>query len=182
METILSFLKKIKDSLSLAFSKIYFKIKHFNNWIVKSIQYSIFLWNDYDWDWSYIFTLFQYKLKRTRVCIEKSTTMNESYQKRIVKQLKYSEFLLERIIKDEYINSLMNKHKQKWGEHIMWFTPCENGMRQLHQTYKRIVTEEDKMQERQDFLNMMNEEERLKAKDVERLFRHIEKYYRYWWD
>ncbi|MBI2449672.1 hypothetical protein HYV49_05240 [Candidatus Pacearchaeota archaeon] len=88
-------------------------IRRVLRWLKKSFQYSLFLWNDYDWDYALILQLLQYKLKRTRECIVKNDIITDS--KIIAKQIKYAEFLIERISDYNYLDK---KEEKDW--HRLW--------------------------------------------------------------
>jgi len=49
-------------------------------------EYARALKDDEDWDWAFIIKLLQYKLKRTRLCIESNNIVASS--KQIAKQIK----------------------------------------------------------------------------------------------
>lgn len=81
---------------------IKYKIYRFFHNLAKIWEYSCFLWNDYDWDYIYILKLLKIKLRRTRERIFKNALIGD--YKKVVKQIKLAELLIDRIIEDDYSN------------------------------------------------------------------------------
>jgi hypothetical protein len=75
--------------------------------IRKIIQYIPLLWEDKDWDYTYILILLQYKLARTRRCIVGNEVISDRY--RVAKQIRTCELLLDRLIKDDYCKDLFEE-------------------------------------------------------------------------
>jgi hypothetical protein len=92
----LSWYKKLYYSLykNLHPENIINKIKHLFYWIVKTAQYSKVLWNDYDWDYSYMLKLLRYKLVRMEKNIRFYSYAESNL--RTAKQIKYAIFLIDR--------------------------------------------------------------------------------------
>jgi hypothetical protein len=75
-------------------------VKRVVRWLVKSIQYSLFLWNDTDYDWAYILLLLRYKLSRTRKHIVKHNIIEDAPI--VSASISRVEELIDRVVKDDY--------------------------------------------------------------------------------
>lgn len=95
----------------------YWPVKQFARKVIKIVQYIPILWNDYDWDYSYIYVLLKYKLERTYKAIDYGYELPKSKNKRL-KSLKRCIVLLENLIKDDYCKQELNvyhkNNKTNW--------------------------------------------------------------------
>lgn len=161
---------------------LYNNIRKIPRWLKKSFQYSLVLWNDYDFDHIYILKLLRYKLKRTRERIEKDNILVAT--NRISKQIKYAEFLIDRIENNDYFPEEYKKLEEKWGAAEMVFTPCEDrpGFSKLDFVHEKCKTEEENEQAGDEFHAFYKRQDEESERDYDRLFRHLRKYIQRWWD
>jgi hypothetical protein len=137
-------------------------IKRIYNWLIKSIQYSIVLWNDADWDYVYILQLLQYKLERTRKCL-KANNLVVSVD-RYCKQIRICELLLERIVNSNYC-------EKEYDEHFKQY-PFRSSLDDKNETNKKGDM----------FTKIYNKEQRMRQQDYDLLFKILNKHLYEWWD
>jgi hypothetical protein len=162
--------------------KIIRPFKNFFHWIVKSIQYSILLWNDYDWDYSFILKLLKYKISRTRKCILKNNHIVNA--EKYCKQMEFVETLIDNVLKNVHHNNAYDLHREKWGEIDVDFIPCEKNSKYSTIDFKaeKAITPELKEQERKEFRELVEKAEALTERDWKLIFRVMHKCLRNWWD
>ena len=162
-----------------------YKIRNFFDWIVKVISYSKLLWNDFDWDFTFILILLQYKIKRTRNNIGKYG-IHEGKEKDCM-QMKEIEDLLTRMIDDEwYGETAFKEFNSKWGE-LRMYTPIGEDRKSSSMMLPLILkhdnenTENSKEHDR-ELLKCSKREETLRQQDYKKCFNLLAKNIRNWWD
>jgi hypothetical protein len=93
----------------------------FFRFLIKWFQYAPILWRDYDWDYAYILRLLQYKLRRTREQLWKYDYLLNT--RRQCKEIRLAELLIDRILKDEYVD----------------FEPWHNGAEADEALFRRLI-------------------------------------------
>lgn len=162
---------KVWHKLTSPFRQTYY-------WMVKSIQYSIFLWkNDYDFDYVSILRMLQYKIGRVRRTIYKNNIIEgaELYARQMI----IAEAMIDELIQDDFAADLHEAHDKKWGKINFGNNPDPKGGALWRENVK---TTQDKIQQGQEISHIINEEERLRTEAYQRTFAYIAKYIRYWWD
>jgi len=152
-------------------------------WIVKSVQYSILLWNDFDWDYSYILLLLQYKLKRTRERILDNNIILRAEE--VAAQIKHAEDLIEKWKKDDFCTDLYEAHEKKWGKIVDLSEPIDvNGMTMYtwNMSRENATTPELQEQEKKEAQEIYQKAEEAKEKNFDELFAHLRKHIQEWWD
>jgi len=155
----------------------------FFHWAVKSAQYAKLLWNDYDWDYAYIFNLLQYKLKRTRKRIVANNLILRSEE--VAAQIKHAEDLIEKWREDEFCKDLYDAHDEKWGEMVDLSKPVEHNGSRYHiwdMSREKATTPELKDQEKKEWMAIHQKADEAKEKNLDELFAHMRKYIQGWWD
>lgn len=150
-------------------------------WLAKSVQYSIFLWDDYDWDWIYILKLLRFKLKRQLKIIQEEKYLSDKSKDPIIEQLTYCITLLDRIVDYDYGEEFDRIHREKWGEAKYDYNPVGDGYFKMDITYPNAETLEDLAQAKKERLENLKQEEYLRNKDIQDLFEYIGKHIRRWW-
>lgn len=150
-------------------------MKSFFRKIRKIVQYIPILWRDTDYDWAAILTLLAYKLQRTREHIVEHDIVMDAVE--IHDQIKVCEDALYRLVAEDYISDKWDAHWVKW--------PHED------RVDLEIVSEGDVWtyrktnpmcpEERNEFLALQAEEEKLRAEDAELFATTFAKHYRGWW-
>lgn len=151
-------------------------------WIKRIIEYAPILWDDWDWDYSAFLRLMQYKLKRMRTCIIKNDIICAA--PRVGKQIRYAEFLIERILNDDYFPELQAELEEKFGETKWNFIPVDDppGCSRLEFTYNKCKTAKENKEADKARQNLYEKQRKELEKDYDRLFRHIRKFLQRWWD
>lgn len=152
------------------------------SWVIKSIQYSIFLWRDFDWDYSYIFNLLQYKLKRTRETILSNNLICDAEE--IASQIEYAEDLIQKEIDNDFCKDLYEAHKKKWGKIKSLCSPSDNdsGSCRLDITTENATTPELRRIERSECRKIHDKSEEARQKNLDELFTHLRNCIEHWWD
>lgn len=152
------------------------------HWLVKSIQYSIFLWSDFDWDYSYILKLLQYKIRRTRErIVDNDLVMSVDLY---AAQMKHAEALIDRYFDDNFCEELYTAHEEKWGKSKMEFTPVpnSNGLSTMDMRYPKATTEEETDQADKERIEIYQKHEEERQKCLDEIFSHIRKHIELWWE
>lgn len=76
-------------------------------------EWANLLKDDQDWDYIYILTILKYKLERTRKCILSNGIIADA--KSVASEIKEVEELLDKVIKDDYINDFTKDFRKKHG-------------------------------------------------------------------
>ena len=140
------------------------RIKQFYRWIIKSCQYAWFLRSDWDYDWSCILKLLQYKLRRTREHIVKHNIIEDADE--IAAQISYVECLIDKILADDYYQNEWDLYESKYG--VPW--------NQDH------LTEQQREQGRRELTEICAKMEQAREKDWQELFMALKRDLRGWWD
>lgn len=159
----------------------------------RSIKYGIenlikwfpVIWQDRDWDHWFIYKIFHFKLKEVEKLQRKYG--NSTSSEKVADQIKLAVLLLDRLIKDEYLENVLKPHEEKWGESEMIFTPIDptegdEGMSTLDFKVEKAITEEEQAQESKERMILYKHETKLRQQDLDMVFKHIRKYIEGWWD
>ena len=167
----------LQNTWEHAVDKTFGRVRWFFYWLRKSWQYARFLWNDYDFDYSSILRLLQYKIGRVRKTIyENNIIVNADHYTR---QMIMAETMLQELIENDFARDLHEAHDKKWGEIQIGDNPDPKGGALWRPNVK---TAADKAQEHTEAAAIMDEEERRRAKAYHDTFEYISKYIVYWWD
>jgi len=156
----------------------------------RSIKYGIenlikwfpIIWKDRDWDHWFIYKIFHFKLKRVEYL--QRHYGNSVDHKKIADQIKIAVLLLDRLIKDEYLENVLKPHEKKWGDSEFIFTPIEGkkGYSSLDLKVEKANTKEEKEHESKERMVLYKHSDALKQQDLDMLFKHMRKYIEGWWD
>jgi hypothetical protein len=174
-----NFLVKLRKKISDFRESFGWDLLNFFKWVQKSWEYALFLRNDRDYDWTYILKLLEFKLARTRKCIEQGYHTNA---KRDAHNIRVAELLIQRIVKDEYAQKQWNDHDAKWGELEIRFGKSDGFSVPLKFHRERMITEEDEERESRELIRIYEFEDQLKKYDVEYLFTIMRRHLRTWWE
>lgn len=132
--------------------------------------YHVFKRGDFDWDWGYLFALLRWKLNRMREVFLIETHINGNL--RIVKQIDYAIFLLDRIECDPLTEGMFEVYREVYGRPII---------RDRRIVNSKELTEEQEDECNLEFMKLMGLEADRRHDFETRLFRHLKQYYRGWW-
>lgn len=163
--------------------KIYFPFEMIYHGIKNIIIWFPIIWNDRNWDQFYIYKILKYKLIQMEIYHRKYSICINS--KHTMKQIKLCINLLDRILKDGYIDNVIDPHDKKWGEmHIIFKDyPTDNSLRELSEfKVENAITEKEKIQENKERSRLYKHSDNLKKQDLDMLFIKLRKYIEFWWD
>lgn len=160
-------------------------IRSFIRKLKRAAAYAIQGYNSYDWDYSYLFKLIEFKIKRIELEIINGHAIPD---KQTLQSLRLCLKLLKRINNSEY-HYFLDIHNAKWGESEWVFhrkeedgTEIPNGCSRLEIIKRNANTPEEKAQEREEFQIAFRLDDAQEARDKRLLFRIMEKYHQLWWD
>lgn len=83
--------------------------------LIKIIQWLPILWNDYDWDYSYLLTLIDYKLKRMQKALKEGMAIQEHIDAK-VKEIQDVRDIIKQIEEDNFIEKEEKAHEKEFGK------------------------------------------------------------------
>lgn len=150
------------------------------DFIIRVFHYLPILWQDKDFDWVFIITMLQFKLKRTREYLVKENIIVDIEE--ISKQIEIAENLIDKILKDDFCKEEQDAHDLKWGETNDYFTPNKNGIGSILNFSKTNAnTPEEKEQERSEQFAIYGLGEKRKADAWDKLYAHLRANLENWW-
>lgn len=175
---------------------VIFKIKRFFKGLKRGFAFFKIGFNNHDWDYDYLHELVLFKLKRMYYEMENFGYHSPkcSNYKPKMKSLKLTIKLLERYIAgdDKHYCGPLLRHDEKWGEMKTWSVPVDSAGNEIPEKEAKLfrwmtsrpnaITEEEKEQERKEFLEAFRLCDTLKQRDIRNVYHIIAKYHNYWWD
>lgn len=147
----------------------------------KIIEWVPVLWGTFDFDRSSVYIVLQFQLSRLRKVLEKNHR-HVGVEKDIEK-IRGCEFLIKRILNDDYCEFELTKHNEKWGEIELSSKPIKNSKcSELIFNRKNMITNEDKEKESEEFKRLIKNQEHMLKQDLHWLFTTLERYSLGWWD
>ena len=166
---------KIWEPIETWFYNVRNGIENIKNWLPT-------IWEDRNWDHYYIYVILRRKLH----LMEQNIRHNGHHvnAERDADNIKVCVNLLDRLIADDYHEMAFGKHDKKWGDIELRTKPVEGrddivGV-DIHRD--KVITEDDKKQERKEFKNAAEHETYLREQDLDLLFKNMRKYIQTWWD
>lgn len=169
-------LRNIWSNLTHPFTRVFW-------WIIKSAQYSWFLRGDFDWDYSYILLLLQYKLKRTRKRILDNNIILRSEE--VAAQIKHAEDLIQNWHDHNWCEDLQKAHEEKWGDTVDLSEPIDVNGKTIYtwdMSREKATTPELKDQEKKEQRVIYQAMEDAEQQNYDELFSHLRKHIQEWWD
>jgi hypothetical protein len=144
-------------------------------------DYARLLKNDEDWDWAYIVRLLQYKLKRTRLCIESNKIVASS--KKIAKEIKTVEDLFESVLRNKYFDVIGKDFKKKYGSPKLVYGKTEPGSNSRPVSIQfRGETKTNRDRIHREFNRLHRRADRALERDLNKAFSLMAKNIQRWWD
>lgn len=170
------------DDVRSAIHELFVQIpKDIKTFVQTCWAYKGLLWQDRNWDHVYILRLLQLKIRRTREYIGKH--QRHTLWKRDVKAMMQAEDLIESILNDDVADELYKAHDAKWGKSYHRFIPLENRTGSLMRTLReKAYTPQQQEQEHKEYRAMLKKSFRLEQKQWSKLWKHLDKNMRNWWD
>lgn len=158
----------------------------------RALAFFKFGWNNKDWDCGFLHELVLFKLKRMQyefIYHGHHSEDCENYKPKM-KSLALAIKLLDRYTSpgNKYYTKYIDKHDEKWGKLEFKDYPSEVDKDGYVRSYgifmdrKNVLTEEDKEQQRLEFLAAYESDEFRRERDLRIVYQIITKYHQYWWD
>lgn len=155
--------------------------------IVKIIRWIPVLWDDEDYEYTYILKMLKYKLTRVKNNINKGYGDEEEWKIPRTKEIDEAIKSIDIILKDEFIKEERIQHEIKYGK-IDWISkPAEtvNG-NQLHEMiiyYDKVKEDAILLAEAKDkFGEIYKLEDERRQQEYNKLFEGLAKNIQGWWD
>ena len=167
-------------------SAVWYLPKKTYRFLRKLYAWSPILWNDFDWDYSYLLKILEFKLHRMADTIESNGIIVAS--DRVAKQIRYATFLIERIQEENYCKEEYAAHEEKWGEGVMNFVdlpkddPHYGTCSEMNMYTIKSKQQGLEDQEKKEHMVIYERARDTRQKDLDRLFRHMRRYLERWWD
>ena len=137
--------------------------------------------DDEDWDWAFIIKVLQYKLKRTRLCIESNNIVASSTK--IAKQIKEVGDLFGAVLDNKYYRELGKKFRRKHGSGKFVYDKKEPGTQSVGVSVRfRGETKGNQDKIHREFRRLHDQADRKLERDLGRAFALMENNIRGWWD
>jgi hypothetical protein len=159
-------------------------IKRYYRCFCRALAFARIGWGNHDWDYDYLNQLVLFKLKRLEYEFTHYANHSEECQnyepKR--KSLALAIKLLDRLCKNEY-SKFMDLHEKKWGPIKYVFEKVEGSEGSfLTAVADKADTPEKKKQQRKEYNEAYDADERQRVRDTKLAYAIIGKYSHYWWD
>lgn len=162
---------------------ILIKIRQFFDGMSNLRYYFKVIWNDRDWDWTFLLLLMHKKMHKMSE-YQKHHGISVNHE-RYAKELLIASELCRRLSGDhDYDKYQRKKHTEKWGELKTSSTPSETykGMYTLHFNYEKAKTEYDQRKASEENSEIFKYEEQRIQFELDYLFNLMNKKIRTWWD
>jgi hypothetical protein len=171
---------KIRDLYRIIFVDFWHKLK-------RSISWFLFMWDNNNWGHIYLYKVMDKKMGELEYNFIKYGHLHNS--KRYAKIINICRWYLQRLIKEDIIDSLQDKHINKYGNSKMILedhpdnVPGKAGLSVLKGwKYSKCETEEQNEYAHKVFIRICLMERYLYKKYYVRFFYIFKKYVQYWWD
>lgn len=163
------------------------KIKRVFKWIKRCIDYSIFLWDNYDYDRNYLMRLIIFKLERMRkeyeICQFSDSNAPEKYE------MEQAISMLKEIVDGtDVLEDEREEYDKKWGKLEIINVPLTEKEKQNKHIGDKVIsrranikTEEDKKQAHKEYFEIVDKEDALIQQRYEDVFSFIAKHIDNWW-
>jgi len=146
------------------------------NFILNTWEYKSILWSDKWFDSYYFLNLIRFKLKNDAKKYRKYGMVVPADEYAL--QMEYCVALLDRINKDNYADPYITEHEKKWGTIIDFNKDIDDIIRNR----RSHLSDEEKNQERKEYINIMLQADKEKHKDLEKVLNFLQQNVLYWWD
>jgi hypothetical protein len=155
----------------LFFYSWYYKVNNFLVSIKRLYTWLPVLWEDRDWDYGFILDILEFKIKQSRLYIEKyGSHLHKDID---TKSMRIAEILIDRIKNDKYSKLVLEEHAKKWGEYDF------DGR---YVTRTKVITKYDAELELAETQKIYEHKEYLRKQDWDYLCKHLKDNMAKWWD
>jgi len=140
------------------------------------------VWKDRQWDHQFIYSVLRHKLHLTEQFIRNYGIHVNHIEDS--DKIKKCVLLLDRLIKDEYHESVNKYYYERWGEPEMVFEDSEEypGYKTMDLKYPNVKSQKDEKLNTKQFKRNCESEQKLKEQDLDMLFQTMRKHIQTWWD
>lgn len=149
-------------------------LKHLYRKLLRAFAYARFAWSNEDWDYTFLFELITFKLKRMQQAIY--INGHHTPEKQSEQSLRLLIELSKKLVNCHYIYNYI-KLEEKWGEPNWKKT---GGFSLVDRT--NIKTLADEQEYISDFNSACNKDEAMYSRDINWFFDILKKYHRHYWD
>ena len=165
-----------------------YKISRFFNYIrydvprgLKNlIRWFPVIWQDRDWDHWFLYSIMKKKLEQMEHLQENHGMSINS--KKYAKQIRVCRILLDRLMKDDYMENALFWHTKKYGERQLDFKDTDYGENWVEMITKYAEPAIDKIKADKDWHRCYEHSEMMQQQDLDLLFKNMNKNIRGWWD
>ena len=145
-------------------------------------SYKGFLWSDRNYDHAFILQVLQLKIRRTKEYIGKH--QRHTRWELDVKNMQKAEDMIEAILTASHDEALREAHDAKWGKAKPYFVPTGDslGGSYMRSDRPKVHTDKERAQERKEYSAMIKKSMKLEEKAWSKLWVHLDKNMRNWWD
>lgn len=145
------------------------------NGVLNLIKWVPVIWQDRDWDYIFIYRILYFKLKEMEKYQRRDGIVKN--HKKIADQIRLCVLLLNRLLKDEYLDNAFINHDKKWGNLETSFKD-----KKFDVIRGKVITEEDSIQERKESKRLYEHSDDMSCQDSDMLFERMNKHIQGWWD
>lgn len=188
-ENTVELCSNLGSNISELFSHTFIYIPKRLGFFVKRVyQLAPIIWNDRDFDWHYIMYYLKFKIQKTREHIDEHDILVNG--KKYCQQMQKVEQLIDLAMdSDRYRDECEKPLKEKWGYSIAYLQDdVFNDEEVTNRCSRRMIFQRENWTAKLD--KQIHKEEvaalrkayRLHEKDWNKLWQHLNKYMRHWWD
>ena len=154
-------------------------IKSIPSGIKRLIKWAPIIWENYDWDYIYLFKIIYFKIDLMEKRMRKSQII-EDWETIANQMLECKTLLKNQIEKDEYdyVKEELDKHKEKWGDIEIKL----NSDNSINMKCSKVQTPEEEEQERKEYIEIIKKGVNIEKSNLKKLFELLSKYIQGWWD
>lgn len=138
-----------------------------------------FLWDDYDWDHVYLWKVMRFKIERMRKDQEEG--QNHEDWKKVADQMRSAEFVLTRLIDDEYVTEEWEEHRKKYGSIMDRHEKVDPNSKLGKQGIAAITRPHRDPACGRDVVRIAKLDDKRRNDDMEYLGKYLAKHVRGWW-
>lgn len=189
IEELEGFSENKRSKISLLWVNLKFHLKDtwylflsIPSFIKRLIAYLPIIWNDRDYDYSYLLQLLEFKISR----MNKSNTVSSQHEVKeyVSAQMNEAQILLNRIIDNVYDTKVYKEMTEKYGNCVFLTKPVEgeSGFKELCFTRSKCLNDPALFQEEKDAsLEAYDKANKEREKDFKRLWQLLDKHVEGWW-
>jgi hypothetical protein len=154
--------------------------------VKRSLAYAWFGWHNYDFDLSYAYRLFDFKLKRLYKCLENGHAIQEDEDMKALKELTK---IVRRLGRRDYDNKYHRAHDRVWGKIESETIPNLDEKGEIinyswnsWRSGTKSANKKTKDKERRQFRKCWENGEKDRIKDINRMAELLKLHGLKWWD